>query len=65
MTPRPGERSRTARVIAGSRSRSPMALYGNSHRVQPGPDQVGDDAGTPFAVLVIPVDGSLAIKGRR
>jgi hypothetical protein len=27
--------------------------------------QVGDDAGTPFAVLVIPVDESLAIKGRR
>lgn len=26
---------------------------------------VGDDAGTPFAVLVIPVDESLAIKARR
>jgi hypothetical protein len=25
---------------------------------------VGDDAGTPFAVLVIPVDGSLAIKAK-
>jgi hypothetical protein len=26
---------------------------------------VGDDAGTPFAVVVIPVDESLAIKARR
>jgi hypothetical protein len=25
---------------------------------------VGDDAGTPFAVLVIPVDESLAIKAK-
>ncbi len=26
---------------------------------------VSDDAGTPFAVVVVPVDDSLAIKSRR
>jgi hypothetical protein len=39
-------------------------MIGNNPPSSPLPS-VGDDSGTPFAVVVIPVDDKLAIKARR